>query len=779
MNKQRKILIADDSKINQEFISEILGDKYQYTYANNGAEVIEYLNNNLDVDILLLDINMPIMNGFEVLETMNERHWIEEIPVVVISGESDTEFLRKAYELGATDYIPRPFSDITVQSRVKNTLTIYTKQKQLVQLVEEQVYEREELSNTMINIFSHTVEQRNFESGKHSLNIRKISDMLLHELMKITDQYHLSEKSISIIASLSTFHDIGKISIPRAILNKPGKLDPEEWEIMKTHSAKGDEIIASAEIPQDTFVVKTARAICRWHHERWDGKGYPDGLVGDEIPISAQVVAMADCYDALTSERSYKKAFSHDVAIEMICNGECGSFNPQLIQCLRVISPELKNALQDDFSEDIEKKNVEVLTKEALTNKELPLDDRSSRLFENEKVKKEFFMKQAAGIQFEFDIPSSKVTYNDWDNKISGKSFYFSELGEKGILSQKDHLKFLENLSKTSREKPDFSMDVLILVNNTYRWHRLNVLTVWPIRGNEYISILGQYIDIHDEVTANALDYLLANEQLSTLYNYLKKIFKVVRIIDPSTHKELTFGLDGEIIKTDANCSDYWDKNNKCENCVFINKKSPSGIVTHLETKDGILYSVISKTGTIKGQGYVLQMGFPMDNSCSTNDLSDLPERTRVLMLNFYKDGTTDAYSRIYLEDFESSVINSDALIMCDIDNFKKINDNYGHLAGDAALRSIASILKQEVINKGVVVRYGGDEFIIIFHKISDQEFEDTMRNIKSKISDVYLEEYNLHFSASIGGTRQKGTLKEMVAAADKHMYANKSRQGK
>ena len=297
MNKQRKILIADDSKINQEFISEILGDKYQYTYANNGAEVIEYLNNNLDVDILLLDINMPIMNGFEVLETMNERHWIEEIPVVVISGESDTEFLRKAYELGATDYIPRPFSDITVQSRVKNTLTIYTKQKQLVQLVEEQVYEREELSNTMINIFSHTVEQRNFESGKHSLNIRKISDMLLHELMKITDQYHLSEKSISIIASLSTFHDIGKISIPRAILNKPGKLDPEEWEIMKTHSAKGDEIIASAEIPQDTFVVKTARAICRWHHERWDGKGYPDGLVGDEIPISAQVVAMADCYD--------------------------------------------------------------------------------------------------------------------------------------------------------------------------------------------------------------------------------------------------------------------------------------------------------------------------------------------------------------------------------------------------------------------------------------------------------------------------------------------------
>ncbi len=281
MKNKKKIIIADDSKMNQELLAEILGDQYQYTYADNGAQLLDYLNQDIDVDIILLDINMPLMDGFEVLEIMNQRRWLDEIPVVVISAENDGDFLQKAYSLGATDYIPRPFSAVTVRFRVKNTLMLYSKQRQLVQLVEEQVYEREEINNAMINIFSHTIELRNNESGQHTLSVRNISDILLHRLAELTDRYDLTEKSISVISTLSALHDIGKIVIPVRILNKPGRLTPEEFEIMKTHMTAGDEIIKKSAIPQSTFVIKTAREICRWHHERWDGRGYPDGLSGD------------------------------------------------------------------------------------------------------------------------------------------------------------------------------------------------------------------------------------------------------------------------------------------------------------------------------------------------------------------------------------------------------------------------------------------------------------------------------------------------------------------
>lgn len=342
-NRKNKILIADDAELNRSMLALMLGDQYDFVFATNGAEAVNMLKTDEDIDLILLDLNMPEMDGFDVLRVMNDNHWIEEIPVIIISAEDSIEFMTQAYQLGVTDYINRPFRALVVQRRVENTLLMYQNRKKLIRLVEKEIYEREKFNSSMINIFSNVIELRNHESGSHTLNVQIITNLLLHRLSELTSRYNLTKSNISLISSLSALHDIGKIKIPEEVLNKPGKLTDEEWELMKTHSIEGDRILSSAALDQTSKFVRTARSICRWHHEKYDGKGYPDGLSGDDIPISAQVVSLADVYEALTSVRCYKDAFSHEKAIDMILNGECGAFNPLLLQALKDISDELKD----------------------------------------------------------------------------------------------------------------------------------------------------------------------------------------------------------------------------------------------------------------------------------------------------------------------------------------------------------------------------------------------------------------------------------------------------
>lgn len=352
MEYQETILIVDDSALNRMVLMEILGkENYTFLEAENGQQAVELLDCHPEVDLLLLDITMPEIDGFGVLETMNQYHWIEETPVIMISAEDAYSFIERAYDLGASDYITRPFDARVVCRRVSNTLMLYAKQKRLVQMVAEQVYEKEKVSNTMISILSHIVEFRNNESGLHVVHIRTITELLLRRLRKKTDRYPLTEADISLISTASALHDIGKINIPEQILNKPGRLTKEEFEIVKTHSAVGEHMLRQIPFNQNEPLVKVAREICRWHHERWDGRGYPDGLKGDEIPISAQVVSLADVYDALTSERCYKAAFDHETALNMIVNGECGAFNPLLLECLMDGADQIKQAMQETEEE--------------------------------------------------------------------------------------------------------------------------------------------------------------------------------------------------------------------------------------------------------------------------------------------------------------------------------------------------------------------------------------------------------------------------------------------
>ena len=351
---KQQILIVDDSKMNRELLSAMLQDEYRILEAGNGQEAVDMLSQyGTGISLVLLDIIMPVMDGFGVLENMNSTHLIEDIPVIMISNENLDTVVRQAYEMGAIDYIRRPFDAKIVYQRVSNTIKLYAKQRRLMALVSENIYQKEKNNKMMIAILSQIVEFRNGESAMHVININGITRLLLERLIQKTDKYELSWQDRFLITTASSLHDIGKIDIDEKILNKPGRLTSEEFEIMKTHTIIGATMLEKLEVYQDEPLVQIAIKICRWHHERYDGRGYPDGLKGDEIPIAAQVVSVADVYDALTSERVYKKAFSHEKAMEMILGGECGAFNPLLLECLVDIQDKLKSHVYQDDEEEL------------------------------------------------------------------------------------------------------------------------------------------------------------------------------------------------------------------------------------------------------------------------------------------------------------------------------------------------------------------------------------------------------------------------------------------
>lgn len=341
-----QLLVVDDSEMNREILKEILGKEYQILEACDGEEALKMLEQyGTEISLILLDIIMPKMDGFEVLAYMNRDKWIEDIPVIMISSEGSESYIRRAYELGASDYISRPFDAKVVYQRVINMIKLYAKQRRLIHLVTDQIYEKEKNNRMMTGILSQIVEFRNGESGLHVLHINILTQLLLEKLTRKSENYVLSWSQQHMIATASALHDIGKIGIDEKILNKPGKLTKEEFEAMKQHTIIGARMLDRLEMYHDEEMMKYAYEICRWHHERYDGKGYPDGLKGEEIPISAQVVSLADVYDALVSDRVYKKAYSHEKAMEMILNGECGMFNPLLLECLVEIQDKVRKEL--------------------------------------------------------------------------------------------------------------------------------------------------------------------------------------------------------------------------------------------------------------------------------------------------------------------------------------------------------------------------------------------------------------------------------------------------
>lgn len=352
------LLIVDDQEINRMLLSEIFSDgDYQIEEAANGREALKLIEKYEDgIAAILLDLLMPVMDGYELLRTMDEKGLISEIPVFIITAETDEQSHKKAYDLGAVDVIRKPFMPQFLKRRIKNVIELYRMREQLLVIVEEQEVRLDEqakrlreqadrlmaVNSSIIEMLATTIEFRDCESGEHVRRIRTMTLLLLRHYIRKHPDCGISSDQLRLIADAAVLHDIGKIAIPDSILCKPGRLTPEEFEVMKEHTVRGCKILEQIPHLLDSNLYRYCYDICRHHHERWDGKGYPDGLKGDEIAIWSQVVAIADVYDALVSERVYKAAYSHDKAVEMILNGECGSFNPDVLTCFREVEPEIK-----------------------------------------------------------------------------------------------------------------------------------------------------------------------------------------------------------------------------------------------------------------------------------------------------------------------------------------------------------------------------------------------------------------------------------------------------
>ena len=338
------ILVVDDALLNRFTLMELLKDDFDLIEAEDGKVALSLVEEyNLNISAILLDINMPNMNGYELLDILNRRGFLSDIPVIMISGEQGYEAIMKCYNLGASDFVSRPFVASIVKKRVDNIVKLYEKQRKYKSNIKEQIDDNNKISLMMTSVLSHIVGYRNGESGPHVMHVESITEILLNELTFISDKYNLSKEDKKNIVNASALHDIGKIGVDEKILNKPGKLTNEEFDQMKKHTTIGASMIDNLEEFKDEPFIHYVHDICRWHHEKWDGRGYPDHLKGDEIPIWAQVVAVADCYDALVSPRVYKPAFSHEQAINMIINGECGQFNPLLMEVLKSCEKRLKN----------------------------------------------------------------------------------------------------------------------------------------------------------------------------------------------------------------------------------------------------------------------------------------------------------------------------------------------------------------------------------------------------------------------------------------------------
>ena len=495
MDKRQKILIVDDSKFNRDILKEILGEKYNYLEAENGNQAIQIIGENIGIDLMLLDINMPQMNGFEVLKIMKRSQCIEETPVIMISSEESVDTMREAYEMGITDYITRPFDSVIVKKRVQNTLSLYANQNNLVNVVVDQIYEKEENNNIMIRILSSILGSRNSESREHILHIKTATEMMLRQLIKITDVYHLTEADIALITTASSLHDIGKIYIPEEILNKPGRLTDEEFKIMKTHSELGADIIQDMHLPQEKPLVHTAWEICRWHHERWDGKGYPDGLKGEEIPISAQVVSIADVYDALTSERCYKKAFDHDTAIKMILDGQCGQFNPILLKCLKELSPRLFKMFSNETDDSKQYYEAQRLSNEILSEKSLPRKNYSQHLIKVMQEKIDFFKKNSGRNSVDYNAVSGQLTIiNENQQTLYQRDDPKFDVFKEFEVSEEDVQYIIDLLDHTSVQNKEISVQIEAKMENNRQLYNLKLHTLWSsLKKDGYIGIVGYF----------------------------------------------------------------------------------------------------------------------------------------------------------------------------------------------------------------------------------------------------------------------------------------------
>lgn len=662
-NKAKQtILIADDSEINRAILFDILSEHFNVIEVQDGRQAVHILSQKKEnIALLLLDIVMPNMDGFDVLAYMNNKKIIDDVPVIMISAESSPAYAKKCFEYGAMDFISRPFEPEVVLQRVHNSMMTYSRQDEVRTIIAERVEESERENSLLVSILGTVTEFRTGESGLHVMRMRIITELLLEELKRRYPEYGITQKKLTIISQATALHDIGKITVPDSILNKPGKLTAEEFEIVKKHAAAGADMLDKLKFGQDNFILHFGKQICRWHHEQYDGSGYPDGLVGDEIPIAAQVVSIADVYDVLVSPRVYKPAYSHDDAVAMIRRGECGVFNPKLLECFFVKEREL-DELVHLHSIQQSKYDADRLSSELLYQNESGFSDRTMELLERERTKYKFLASISNETLFDYDCDTDIATFSGYAETEFGLnpvvSNFSKQVNHLGVINKKDAAELCALIRKATPDKPIVKkMCKLKSAGGEKMWYEM-----------------------------------------------------ILRVL----HADADQLKPGSIIGRIANINDRMEEQSK---------------------------------------------------------LQSMAER----------DLLTKLYNIVTAEKFISEIIASGrerhcALIVLDIDNFKSINDNYGHLFGNKVLCHISSQIKKSIRAKDIAARMGGDEFLLF---IADFEKAESLQSrcaqIISQLSEGF-EGFKYTLSAGVAAFPEHAkSYSKLIHAADQALYISKN----
>lgn len=797
---KQKILIADDSEMNRELLAAILEEEYDIIQANDGVQAVDCLQRHAEeISLLLLDIVMPHMDGFEVLSYMNKEHWIDSIPVVIISSENSPIYIKRGYDLGATDFIEKPFDANMVLRRSANAILLGAKQRRMTSIVSNQIYEREKSSKLMINILSHIVEFRNGESGLHVLHIQTITEMLLRQLVqKENNRYALSKEQIRMITTASALHDIGKISIPDEILNKPGRLTAEEFAVIKGHSMAGANMLSELPLDQkEEPLVKTAYEICRWHHERYDGGGYPDGLKGEEIPVSAQVVALADVYDALTSERCYKDAYSHEKAIEMILAGQCGAFNPLMLECLLDISSSLKKKMGYKSKERYEQTDLSDIASR-FHDFEMDSSEKIVQQLEFERMRYNFLAEGSRNIVFTYTISPPLLTFNQAGCKRSGitePSFSPLQSGVlKDLVEEQSLKRLIRKITQATRETPDVTSNLFLTDGKNPCHYRCKCRVIWTDGAEKgYTGVVGKLTDITDDymvmenVREEGLKVLEKDRsaEFSSFYDRFKKCgfstdgteawlllqylqisYDLVRYVDPITNKVIHIEKDGKMWESETACSDIWNCLEKCSNCISRLSMQTRKRMTKLEVAGDDPYQVVSMYVEIDGKPCCLEMASRIDGDFMPDGYSkdEILSSVRIHKEKVYIDPVTGVYNKRYYVEKLSKMDNAAALMFADIKNFKRINENFGHQAGDDVLRQVAGVLRDAVAGKGDVLRYSGDDFVTVFFKVTEEELSEIQKEMCRRVEALRFPELpGVQLKLVTAGTSIPGRVEEML----------------
>lgn len=797
---KQKILIADDSEMNRELLAAILEEEYDIIQANDGVQAVDCLQRHAEeISLLLLDIVMPHMDGFEVLSYMNKEHWIDSIPVVIISSENSPIYIKRGYDLGATDFIEKPFDANMVLRRSANAILLGAKQRRMTSIVSNQIYEREKSSKLMINILSHIVEFRNGESGLHVLHIQTITEMLLRQLVqKENNRYALSKEQIRMITTASALHDIGKISIPDEILNKPGRLTAEEFAVIKGHSMAGANMLSELPLDQkEEPLVKTAYEICRWHHERYDGGGYPDGLKGEEIPVSAQVVALADVYDALTSERCYKDAYSHEKAIEMILAGQCGAFNPLMLECLLDISSSLKKKMGYKSKERYEQTDLSDIASR-FHDFEMDSSEKIVQQLEFERMRYNFLAEGSRNIVFTYTISPPLLTFNQAGCKRSGitePSFSPLQSGVlKDLVEEQSLKRLIRKITQATRETPDVTSNLFLTDGKNPCHYRCKCRVIWTDGAEKgYTGVVGKLTDITDDymvmenVREEGLKVLEKDRsaEFSSFYDRFKKCgfstdgteawlllqylqisYDLVRYVDPITNKVIHIEKDGKMWESETACSDIWNCLEKCSNCISRLSMQTKKRMTKLEVAGDDPYQVVSMYVEIDGKPCCLEMASRIDGDFMPDGYSkdEILSSVRIHKEKVYIDPVTGVYNKRYYVEKLSKMNNAAALMFADIKNFKRINENFGHQAGDDVLRQVAGVLRDAAAGKGDVLRYSGDDFVTVFFKATEEELSEIQKEMCGRVEALRFPELpGVQLKLVTAGTSIPGRVEEML----------------